>query len=191
MGCVRLSYSQGKDIAIFTILNIQELDNTVLEKLIRFSWGRDGEIDYDTKEIKIKRRWDIDIAKAVFKQLGIEVCFEKIAAIVPLYQQEVLFGAHKGKTWQSVPSAYLDWMLSNAQEQNQYWNFAYAEKKRREFEVNFNIEEIVNFGKYKGSKWVDVPMDYLKWLSENLKDDNPNRVLAQAAFEYKRGEEQV
>jgi len=80
--------------------------------------------------------------------------------------------------------SYLNWMLAGTQEQNKYWNLAYVEKKRREFKVNFNIEEAVNFGKYKGSRWIDLPIEYLRWLSENLEKGNPNKAFAQVALEY-------
>ena len=44
---------------------------------------------------------------------------------------------------------------------------------------NKGRENLINFGKYKGTKWKELPLDYLQWLAD--KSDNDNwRMMANA-----------
>ena len=44
---------------------------------------------------------------------------------------------------------------------------------------NKGRENLINFGKYKGTKWKELPLDYLQWLAD--KSDNDNwRIMANA-----------
>ena len=50
-------------------------------------------------------------------------------------------------------------------------------------ETAFNIDEFnprkdkVHFGKHEGKTWGEVPHDYLKWLSDNAKDENTKQMV--------------
>lgn len=47
-------------------------------------------------------------------------------------------------------------------------------------ELNDEVDEVLKFGKYKGSKWSELPEDYLNWMVQNAKDARfSSRALAE------------
>ncbi len=47
-------------------------------------------------------------------------------------------------------------------------------------------EATINFGKFKGQKWVDLDLDYLEWLSKNLQSQDREVALNELASRQKR-----
>ena len=45
-------------------------------------------------------------------------------------------------------------------------------------------EEIIGFGKHKGTKWVDLPTEYLDWLVKNKDTADAVRQKAEAALKF-------
>ena len=37
----------------------------------------------------------------------------------------------------------------------------------------------INFGKFKGTKWIDLEDDYLRWLSQNINSEDKQTALAE------------
>jgi len=48
---------------------------------------------------------------------------------------------------------------------------------------------VINFGKYKGDKWTDLPSEYLTWIAEKSDLNEQTKVRASKALEHKNAEE--
>jgi uncharacterized protein (DUF3820 family) len=185
---VRLSYKKTKNGLSLKILNVFDLADEVLGKLIQFVKVRRGELIYETHTINLLRRWDLEMTAKVFEESDIIVEFERIEETLPLHKHVLEFGKYKGWKWENVPDDYIDWMVSANRERTIHWNLAYAEHKRRRFCSTFNPTETIPFGKYKGTRWSDLEMSYLDWLIDNLEESNTHLDTARAARAYKNQE---
>ena len=38
---------------------------------------------------------------------------------------------------------------------------------------------VIGFGKFKGTKWIDLENDYLRWLSQNINSDDRQTAIAE------------
>lgn len=97
----------------------------------------------------------------------------------------VPFGKHKGLLAQDVPYEYMIWA-------NQNWDRAafapecLAEAPRHEVQGGFRIigdDEVLWFGKHKGTKASDVPDSYVRFVHENFDGVQFSKERTEAALD--------
>jgi len=185
-GTLNILFEPLKDKTILRISNTRKLKGQALLALEKFANDRGGYFNYEAGELIVGRKWSQKMAQSILEEIGFQVYFETEEERLPLYKQKVLFGKYRNNTWEEVPLEYLKYMLETLKEEDKPYKMVYAEIKRRDFEGHINLKEVVSFGKYKGSRWVDLPLHYLEWLSESLSNDNENKIIAQQFAYYKK-----
>lgn len=189
MKLIKVFMDYNGEHTVFEILNYKSLDNETLVALDNFAHKKNGYFRHDLELFAVMNKWDEQTAKKIFEYNDFEVFFENHdERNEPLHKQRVYFGTYYGKRWEELPSSYLEWILATTEEQNKYWNLAYAESKRREDggTVSFDLTKEITFGKYKNTPWVDLPNDYLTWIATSLDSNKENKLLAQATLQYKQ-----
>ena len=86
------------------------------------------------------------------------------------------FGIYTNLEWEKLSSEYLHGLadMGNAQA-----------KKQLDKIYNSPIQtQEIGFGKFSGSKWVDLDVDYLYWMIENVDTNNIKYILASRALDY-------
>jgi len=86
------------------------------------------------------------------------------------------FGVYNSLEWDKLSTEYLHGLSDMGSIQA---------KKLLEKIYDSPIEsQRVGFGKYSGSKWVDLDVDYLFWILDNLDSNNIKSILATKALKY-------
>lgn len=86
----------------------------------------------------------------------------------------ISFGKHLNAKWIDLNFEYLKWITENYDKfSNEYKNaqcaIEYKLKKLNLNECDLDIfNESISFGKFKGTKWIDLDLKYLKWITENI-----------------------
>jgi uncharacterized protein (DUF3820 family) len=184
------------------INSIDQIDNDTLKKLSDIVSSREGGyFRYDLAEFGMRKRYTKEYLLKIFSSYGIETEIieptnieDKMLKLVSnmrtiysdhRHEEIVGFGKYKGRIWEDIPEHYLYWLIDTYSDTKA--ELAYHELKRRgiEFFEEVPIEDkIVEFGKYKGFTYKDVPQDYLVWLIRNY-DDKKSQL---ASAELKRRE---
>jgi uncharacterized protein (DUF3820 family) len=186
---IQLSVEPKEHETVFYIHNLKNLNSLTIEKLKNFAYNRQGFFSPGVAQMSVRKKWSQDIARQVLELLGFTVEFTFPVSQYTenlLCQQRVSFGFHQGKKWEEVPTNYLQWVLTT--EENYNWYMAHTELKRRNSSTQIDIEKRINYGKYKGTIWKDLPNEYLVWLVNNFEEDHPDYVFAKAAILYQKAE---
>jgi len=86
------------------------------------------------------------------------------------------FGVYNTLEWEKLSTEYLHGLADMGN--------IYA-KEQLEKKYNSPIEnQRVGFGKFSGSKWVELDVDYLYWILNNVDAQNIKSILATKALKY-------
>lgn len=186
---IQLSVEPKEYETVFYMHNLNNLNPLTIEKLKDFAYSRQGFFSQDAAQMSVRKKWSQDTARQVLELLEFTVEFtfpvsQRTEDL--LCQQRVSFGLHQGKKWEEVPTNYLQWLLTT--EENHNWYMAHTELKRRNNSSQIDIEKRINYGKYKGTMWKDLPNEYLAWLVNNFEEDHPDYIFAKAAISYQKAE---
>lgn len=158
----------------------ENVNNKAIEKIIKFTIERKGYFRKDLCCFGVPKIWNSKQAKKVFEalELNIKIINEDSAISLPLHKHLLGRGKYSNKKWEEIDTEYLRWIVSKKDIKNiQFQELAYTEIKRRNF--NFSVEnEIVNFGKHKGTKWGNLPKDYLAWLVKTIEHTSEKYINA-------------
>jgi len=156
---------------LFRVVNFDKLGDETLLRLEAFAKKRGGLLKYNQRLFYVKKRWEGSYAQKVFDALEIPVSVVQVDASnfdEPLQRQRVYFGNYYGRRWEEIPDSYLRYLVAGNTKNR---DFAKAELMRRggaPADVDAGIDDIVGFGKYKGRRWSELPLEYLKWLRDKF-----------------------
>jgi len=187
---IELSIEMKDYETIFHLYNLDEISLDTQNRLKKFALDRGGFFNQNISQMSVRKKWTQDIVEKAFKEFNFDFKFmqpdfeneERL-----LCEQRVAFGKYSGEKWKEVPTNYLQWFVSQTQE-NHNWYMAYAELKRRnklsKVEA-FGLDSEVSFGKFRGKRWKDLPNEYLLWLVNNFDETDSRYILAKATLLYK------
>jgi len=187
---IKLSVETRDYETLFRMINFDELgDGTILE-LEKFAKNRGGMLKYGQKLFYVKKRWDGNYAKKVFDALGlpVEIVQDSSADVnEALHLQRVYFGKHYGKKWEEIPENYLRYLIASHNSHSRYAQIELTRRGESTADVEQGIDGTIHFGKYKGRRWAELPLEYLKWLRDNLDITNKDYVLIEKAIAVREG----
>jgi uncharacterized protein (DUF3820 family) len=189
-------YSTKYGIRCF-VNNMTSLDDSTLEKLSKFVLSRSGGyFRYDLAEFGMQKKYSKEYLFKILSEYGFDTQIvqpegieDKVISIMAnintkydpaLLDSIVGFGKYKSRLWEDVPEHYLYWLIENFDDFKA--EFGYYELKRRGIEIFVQTapeDRLVDFGKYQGNTWKDVPSDYLVWLSRNYDDDKQKLAITE------------
>jgi hypothetical protein len=86
------------------------------------------------------------------------------------------FGTYGGLEWDKLSSEYLHGLADMGNQKA---------KEQLDKIYNSPIEsQKVGFGKFAGYRWIDLDIDYLKWILNNIDRNNIKFLLANKALNY-------
>jgi uncharacterized protein (DUF3820 family) len=86
------------------------------------------------------------------------------------------FGTYSGLEWDKLSSEYLNGLADMGNQKA---------KEQLDKIYNSPIEsQKVGFGKFAGYRWIDLDIDYLKWILNNIDRNNIKFLLANKALNY-------
>ena len=168
---VRLVVETREYETLFRIVNFDALGTDTLLKLEAFAKSRGGLLKYGQKLFYVKKRWDGSYAKKVFDALEIPVVIEQADTAEldePLHSQRVYFGKYYGRRWEEIPESYLRYLLASSSKNRDFAKMELTRRGESSMDVEAGIDGTIGFGKYRGRKWSELPLEYLNWLRDNL-----------------------
>ena len=175
---------------LFRIMNFDELEDKTILELEKFAKSRGGLLKYGQKLFYVKKRWDSVYAKKVFDALEFPVKIEQGGAeesSEALHTQRVYFGKHYGKKWEEIPESYLRYLIASRSKNKQYAQIELARRKEKSVGLEVGIDGTIGFGKHKGKRWTELPLEYLKWLRDNFDTANKDYVLIEKTIAFIEG----
>jgi len=195
--CIKLSIETREYETLFTLLNFDELSSATILLLDEFAKSRGGGLKYQQRYFYVKKRWDREYAQRVFdaKEISVElsqVISSGVADDLPPHKQRIHFGKYRGKRWEELNDSYLAYLASSPKA-TQEREYATIELKRRRFDAppakeqsRFDMDAKIGFGKYKGVKWIEIPISYLQWLQGSLDSSHKDYEMILKSIEYMR-----
>ena len=86
------------------------------------------------------------------------------------------FGIYNNLEWHKLSTEYLHGLSDMGNTQAQ-------ELLEKIYDSPIEIQ-VVGFGKYSGTKWVELDVDYLFWILNNLEPSNIKAILASKSLKY-------
>ena len=130
-----------------TILNLNTLSEQTIDQLSLFLLQRKGFWYPNNKKFFFRKKCDQSYLEKIFLYANIKVT---------IYNQETI----ENKSFTQL-------------------NIDYKEEIKKQTSATFlpktTKEETINFGKHKGEKWSDIPINYLKWIAKNINDSNSQK----------------
>ena len=194
---IKLAIETREYETLFTILDFDTLDSATILLLDDFAKSRGGGLKYKQRYLYIKKRWDKEYAQKVFDAKGIAVELSQLVSTeltddLPLHKQRIHFGKHRGKKWEELGDSYLAYLASSPKATAQR-EYATTELKRRRYNApvakgqsRFDTNAKIGFGKYKGVKWIEIPLSYLQWLHGSLDSSHRDYEMVVKSMEYMR-----
>lgn len=192
---IKISIETREFETLFVLLNFDELNSDTILLLDTFAKDRGGNLKYQQRYFYLKKRWDQEYAQRVFDAKGISVEFFQTLSSdtidnLPLHKQRIHFGKHRGKRWEDLDDSYLAFLVSSPKA-TQEREYAAIELKRRRLNTpvdqkhnSFDSNAKIGFGKYKGVKWVEIPLSYLQWLHGSLNSSHRDYQTVTKSIEY-------
>lgn len=165
-----------------------------IEKIFALVSERRGFLREDIGCFGVPKNWSEEQAKEMFRlyDINIELVSSEKEEATPLSRLKIGRGKYKDNTWGQAPLEYLNWLVEKKDPSDvRFEEMARAEIKRRKFFKPSVSELIVSFGKYKGSKWGDLPVSYLEWITLNMDKNSESYKNAFSLLSGKYAEEEV
>jgi uncharacterized protein (DUF3820 family) len=179
------------------INNFNQLDDTTIEHISKFANSRNGGyFRYDLAEFGMQKKYSKEYLLKILHEYGFDTEIiepqqieDRVLNVLTnintkydpkLLDCEVGFGKYKSRLWEDLPEHYLYWLIESFDDFKA--EFAYYELKRRGVEIFKSTpleDRLVDFGKYQGSTWQEIPKDYLIWLSRNYDDDRQKLAITE------------
>ena len=184
---IRLVVETREYETLFRVVNFDELGSDTLLKLEAFSKSRGGLLKFNQKLFYVKKRWDSSYAKKVFDALEIPVVIEQLDAAnldEALHTQRVYFGKYYGKRWEEIPESYLRYLVASNSKNREFAKTELMRRGGKSADAEAGIDGTIGFGKYKGRKWSELPIEYLRWLRDNFDTDHKDYVRIERAIAF-------
>ncbi len=113
----KLVYEQRRDYLLLRVTNLTQLSVAQIQELEQFAAARRGWFDFNTSQIHIEKRLELEQLSKLLDSVGITASVEEKEEAVEApkcnVNAKIGFGKYRGHAYSEIPDAYMMWLKGN------------------------------------------------------------------------------